>query len=160
MIMISGIDGVLCPSIFASDGNQDRHSSEFQKQLLAVLAFPWVTEAVCSVFRTARIVIFISGRGVYLNDITTTWVRERLGIHSFYIVNAGLTTEDRDPDAKIASFDKAICQCVRARKAPHEQIHVLEDDPVNLDKLLEMARDLADVVVYEVRDGKGCIVCP
>jgi len=160
MIIISGIDGVLCPSIFTNDGSQDEESPEFQAQLLAVPLLPWVTVSLPNMYQKARIVIFVTRRGVHLNNITTTWVAERLHIHSFRIVNLGFTASHQYFDERRAFFDEAINQCMKARETFNENIHVLEEDPAILDYIVEMAKCLAGVVVYAIRDGELCIEYP
>jgi hypothetical protein len=74
MIIISGIDGTLCTSIFKNDGTQDQDSPEFQAELLAVPLLPWVKVSGIKVFKQARVVILVTGRGVHLNGMTTTWL--------------------------------------------------------------------------------------
>lgn len=160
MIIISGIDGILCPSIFANDRSQDQQSPEFLQQLLAAPVLPWVTEAVSQKFRSARIVIFITGRGVHLNDITATWLRERLGIHSFRIANVNFTTNEQHVNDKIARLEEAISQCAREHASRYECIHVLEDIPAILDWLVGVAADMGIIMVHAIRDGEHQVIYP
>ncbi len=102
MIIISAIDGTLCPSIFRSDGGQDQSSPAFQAELLAVPVLPWVKERGIKVFKQARVVILVTGRCVHLNGMTTTWIVLNIGITVFRIINVGFATHPQYIEAKEA----------------------------------------------------------
>jgi len=159
MIVISDIDGTVCLSIFKNDGSQDQHSSGFQKALFDVPIMAWVINVI-KVFQQARAVIFITGRGVHLNTITTMWVSKNLGINDFRIVNVGFENYQQYLTDKKARLDDAITECVACRLAPLEMIHVLEDDPAILDWLVAKAPELDAFMVHAIKDGKHRIAFP
>lgn len=160
MIIISDIDGSLCRSIFANDGSQDQEDPAFQRQLLELPILPWLVH-LPPVFQNATCVIFVTGRGVHLNNITATWITDRLGIHRFTIVNAGFTTYDQYIKDKEVMLAEAIAQSIKARASRGECIHLIEDDPAILAWLVDVvAPGLDGIIVHQVKNGIHSIAYP
>ena len=150
MILIADIDGSLVQSIWANDGSSDQHDPAFQAALLALPALDWVLERGLHVFQQARDVMFVTGRGTCINDLTRQWVERELGIHEARIINVEFVNYQQYVADKEAAFDECIQQCIRGRESPLEMIHVIEDDPILIEFLAAMASDLDAVMIHAI----------
>lgn len=159
-IIISDIDGTLCTSIFTNDGSQDQFDPSFHQALLDLPLLPWVIEKGLKAFQNARCVIFVTGRGIHLNCITATWILDKLGIHSFRMVNCTFTNYSQHVRDKKAYLQETIDQCIKARIRRYEPIHVLEDDPAVLEYLVDIAPGYDGIIIHSIQEGKHSITYP
>jgi len=160
-ITISDLDGSLLESIFLNDGSQDQESAEFQDVLLAVPAFPWVNKYKIKLFQQARVVMFVTGRGIHLNPVTTTWIAENLEIKEFQIINVRFTTYKQYIEEKETAIDKIIDEYAQKRESPTEHIHIIEDDPKIIKWLIMHARCIEGIEVHAIlENGNHSIAFP
>lgn len=154
------IDGSLCESIFKNDNSQDQSSLEFQQQLSALPLFNWVLDDFGLVLKGAQRIIFITGRGKHLNEITRSWVSCNLQISKFEIVNVGfIDYEQYVSDKKLKLLD-ALDKCNETRESERDTIHLLEDDPRIISWDVKIAQEYQGVMVHQVEKGKHFIVYP